>query len=97
MAGDHHRFGHGPRAKALTDAANANPRTTCWVCGLTLAQMRRIKPQAFWTAGHVIDGQVGGELRAEHSTCNFSRGARSGNAMRRQGIEYGKPPRTVTW
>ena len=97
MAGLHHRINHGPRAKRLNDAANRDPSTRCWVCGLTLAEVRRIKPRATWTAGHVVDGQVGGELRPEHSCCNYSRGARRGNAMRRAGLALGSPPPTVRW
>jgi hypothetical protein len=97
MAGEHHRHGHNRRAKALNTAANADPNTRCWQCGLTLAQVRRRKPRAFWTAGHVKDGEVGGLMLHECSACNFSRGAARGNELRRRGIDLGKPPPTVTW
>jgi len=35
-----------------------------------------------WHAGHVVDGDRFGPLRAEHSDCNTSAGARAGNVRR---------------
>jgi hypothetical protein len=82
----HHRGTHQLRARAVVTAANANPNTRCGRCGLTLTQHtphRNGKP-ATWQAGHVIDGQVNGELRPEASTCNESHGATLGNTRRVQ-------------
>jgi hypothetical protein len=62
-----------------------------------MPEIRKRKPQAFWTAGHVNDGEVGGLVLHECSPCNFSRGARHGNDLRRRGIDPGKPPPTVRW
>lgn len=78
----HHRGTHQARAKAVTDAAYADPETRCWRCRRTLAQIRRHKPKAIWHGGHVVDGEVGGLLLAECSTCNSARGARMGNLRR---------------
>lgn len=74
----HHRGTHQRRAKAVTDAAYADPTTTCWRCGLTLAD----KPGDTWDAGHTTDGQVDGHLAPEHSSCNRSAGATNGNRNR---------------
>jgi hypothetical protein len=78
----HYRGDYARRAAAVRAAAYANPATVCWRCGLTLEQIRRTKPLARWEAGHVVDGQVGGLLRPEHSSCNRSAGAAYGNALR---------------
>jgi hypothetical protein len=80
----HHMGTHQVRARAVVNAANANPMTTCWRCGLTLAEHaphRNGRP-AFWTAGHLHDGQIDGPLTPEASTCNYSAGAKAGNARR---------------
>ena len=81
----HHSGRYHAQAKAVRAAANADPTTRCWACGRTLAEHppHRNGSPARWTAGHVNDGQVGGPLLPEASTCNFSRGARMGNARRR--------------
>lgn len=76
----HHRGSHQRRAKAVTDAAYMDPDTPCQRCGLTLDMH---PPHATWDAGHVVDGQVGGDLAPEASTCNRSAGAALGNRRRR--------------
>lgn len=80
----HHRGGYHVNARRVRQMANANPDTRCWRCGLTLAQHPPHKngTPAKWTAGHVVDGQVGGPLAPEASTCNYSAGATAGNQRR---------------
>ena len=80
----HHRGSYQLRARAVVNAARANPDTICWRCHRTLTQHEphRNGTPATWTAGHLIDGQVNGELRAEASTCNKSAGATHGNQRR---------------
>lgn len=81
----HHRGSYQVRAKRVTDAAYADPSTVCWRCGRTLEQVRRRfrrRSSVRWTAGHVVDGQVDGELRPECSPCNYGRGAALGNRHR---------------
>jgi hypothetical protein len=68
-------------AEAVRNRANADPTYRCWRCGRT-----RSEHGTAWQAGHVIDGQVGGELRAECTPCNTSAGATRGNRMRVQGV-----------
>ena len=90
MKPPHHAGGYHVQARQVRDAANANPDTRCWRCGLTLAEHRphRNGKPATWTAGHVIDGQVGGVLLPEASTCN----AKAGRAMQNP-----VPPPSRTW
>lgn len=90
----HRQGSYTADAKTITDQAYANPATRCWRCGLTLAEIQRTKPRARWDAGHVIDGQIGGPLKAECSPCNRGRGAAMGNRKR-----AGKPTRrtSLTW
>jgi len=71
----HYSGSYQTRAKRLRAEAYADPLTVCWVCGKTLHHWR---PDDTWQAGHVIDGAVDGELRAEHRSCNNSRGGRRG-------------------
>lgn len=79
----HYRGDYARRARAVRQAAHANPATQCWRCGLTLEEARAtVNPRATWDAGHAVDGAVGGLLRPEHSHCNRSNGAKLGNAMR---------------
>jgi hypothetical protein len=84
---------HGPRYRILAPlivrAANADPNTRCWRDGLTLAEHTPHKNgrPAFWTAGHLKDGQPDAtltihDLAAEASTDNFSQGASFGNRQR---------------
>jgi hypothetical protein len=77
----HHRGTHQIRARRLTAYAYANPDTRCWRCGLTLAQHppHKTGKPARWTAGHVNDGEMGGLLLPEASTCNYAAGAELGN------------------
>ena len=80
----HHRGTYFAQAAAVRARANVDPTTRCWRCGRTLAQHpphRNGKP-ARWTAGHVHDGQIGGPLEPEASTCNYSAGATMGNRQR---------------
>jgi hypothetical protein len=96
----HHRGDYHVRSRRLTAAARADTSTRCWRCGLTLDQHRphRNGKPARWTAGHVNDGQVGGLLLPEASTCNYSAGAELGNQRspwRRRGTPL-PPPGTRT-
>jgi hypothetical protein len=86
MAKPHHSGSYSRRAAAVRAYANANPDTRCWRCGRTLQQHpphRNGRPPT-WHAGHVIDGQIGGLLKPEASTCNKSAGASYGNRTRRR-------------
>ena len=76
-AGDYQR-----RAAHIRAGAYADPHARCWRCGLTLDERRQTHPRATWDAGHIEDGRVAGELRAECSTCNRSAGATLGNLRR---------------
>jgi len=64
------------RAKAICDAARANPWTKCWRCGRTLDEHPAHKngKRPWWTAGHVVDGSALSPLLPEASVCNFSAG-----------------------
>lgn len=97
----HHRGTYHVRAAKVRAAAYADPFTRCWRCGLTLRAIRIRHPRARWTAGHVIAGQVDGELRPECSPCNYGHGAAMGNRRRgrRTGLAPMQPePRTrLTW
>jgi hypothetical protein len=86
MRAPHHAGTHQRRAAALVAAANADPTTRCWRCGHTLHEHKphRNRTPAYWTAGHVRDGEINGELRPEASTCNYSAGATHGNRRRRR-------------
>jgi hypothetical protein len=68
----HHAGTYHRRSLALVAAAYANPATTCWRCGKTLAEHRRTltgkAPR--WSAGHVVKGQVDGLLLPEVLSCN---------------------------
>lgn len=85
-----HRGTYQQRSAKVRAAAYAQPATRCWRCRCTLAEIRTIgrgdgkpKPRAKWTAGHVIDSQVDGNLQPECSPCNFGAGAAMGNQRRR--------------
>ena len=84
VKGAHHRGGYQRQAKRVTDWANTNPDTRCRRCGLTLAEHPPTKTgnPPKWSAGHVIDGQVGGALKPEVLGCNSSAGATMGNLKR---------------
>jgi hypothetical protein len=60
----------------------------CWRCGGIIG------PFDAFTVGHIIDAAVAPELelepsnwKAEHPRCNYSAGARAGNARRRGKIK----------
>lgn len=74
------------RARAVRDAANADPTTRCWRCGKTLAEARRMWPDrnVIWHAGHTVDGNSAFPLAPEHSVCNTAAGAAV--ASRRRGL-----------
>lgn len=80
----HHKGTYHRRAAAIRAAAYANQATRCWRCHCDLHTIRTIgrgngdppHPRAKWTAGHLIDGQVDGDLRPECSPCNYGNGAR---------------------
>ena len=77
-SGDYQR-----RARAVRQAAYADPTTRCWRCGRTLVEHGAT---ARWDAGHVRDGDPLSPLAAEASSCNRSAGAAAGN-RRRRGLE----------
>ena len=77
MAMPHYAGTYQRRAKALRDAANADPSTTCWRCGRT--QSQHGQP---WQAGHLNDGEVDGALAAECRGCNAKAGGKHGAALR---------------
>ena len=83
-----HRGTHQARARKVVNAAKADPSTACWRCGRTLAAHPPHKNgrRAFWTGGHVYDGQPDSPYLPEASTCNFQHGARKRAAQMR-----GKP------
>lgn len=85
MAGLHHRGTYARRAALVRARAYADPTTVCWRCGRTLAEHppHRTGRPATWTAGHVEDGRIDGQLLPEASTCNYSAGASTGNRRRR--------------
>jgi len=80
----HHAGSYGRRAAFVRSQAWAYTDTRCWRCGLTHAEgvARYGEQGARWQAGHVVDGQVDGELRPEHARCNTSAGAAHGNRKR---------------
>jgi hypothetical protein len=79
----HHQGDYAKRAALVRAQANANPDTRCGRCG------QPARPDDPWTAGHIIDGQVGGALQPEHRSCNCAAGAARGNALRE--------PRSERW
>jgi hypothetical protein len=80
MAGPHHRGAdYERRAADVRARANANPATTCWRCGKTKAQHGQP-----WEAGHITDGKIGGELRAECRRCNRKAGGRRSVELRKK-------------
>ena len=85
----HYRGPFHVQAMKVRDAANSDPTQRCWRCRQPIAtcgpyrngRHKNGKP-AHWTAGHVIDGQTGGQLLPECSPCATSSGATYGNALR---------------
>jgi hypothetical protein len=84
VKGPHHRGDYHVRSRRLVAAAYQHSDVRCWRCGLTHSEgVQRYGPRgAAWTAGHVVDGQVGGLLLPEHHHCNSSAGAVMGNKRR---------------
>lgn len=77
------------QGQLIREAAYRDPTTMCWRCGLTLTEARTQRGDHIrWDCGHVIDGDPNSELRAEHSDCNRSAGARRGNAKRSTGYDW---------
>lgn len=76
----HYKGTYHVRSRALVKAAKANPNTRCWRCGLTLPEHDPHKTgrAAYWTAGHVRDGDPLSPLLPEASTCNYRAGAQLG-------------------
>ena len=74
----HHQGGYQAQARAVRNAANADPSTRCWRCNQTKAEHKQP-----WQAGHLHDGQAGGILMPECRRCNASAGATYGNNLRR--------------
>ncbi len=91
VKGPHHSGTYQRRAANVRAAANLDPDTRCWRCRRTLDQHEphRNGTPARWTAGHIRDGDPTSPLAPEASTCNYSAGARTGNA--RRGSGYGWP------
>ena len=88
----HYAGDYEVRAARCRAAANADPNTVCWRCGLFLDQHAphsNGKP-ATWQAGHVRDGDPTSPLLPEASTCNV----RAGRAL--QGAAAPPPPHIVT-
>lgn len=73
----HHQGRYRTEAPRIVAAANADPETRCWRCGLRIHECRphRNGKPAHWTAGHLNDGEVDGDLAPECSSCNASAGA----------------------
>jgi hypothetical protein len=95
---DHYSGDYATRRHYLIAAANADPRTICWRCRRTLAEHEphRNGRKAYWTAGHVRDGDPTSPLLPEASTCNYSAGGRLGNA-RRSGRRFNGNPTSRRW
>lgn len=77
----HYKGDYPKRAKAVRDAAYADPTTRCWRCGGLLGKDT-------WDAGHLIDGSPLSPLAAEHATCNRSAGSLS---------KWTRPMRSKQW
>ena len=77
------RSWHGSIVKKARAVVLATLPAPCWRCG------RIIQPGDPFTVGHLVDAAVAPHLErdpsnwaAEHPRCNFSAGARAGNARR---------------
>lgn len=75
----HYTGSYATRAKRVRDAANSDPFTRCWRCGLTMAEKRKTVPNETWDAGHTVDGNSAMPLMAEHASCNRAAGATAGH------------------
>lgn len=75
--------GYHVEARACRTRAWADPDTRCRRCHRTIDQcFHKDGTPGRWTAGHVVDGEVGGLLAPECSPCAAESGARRGNQMR---------------
>lgn len=83
----HYSGDYQTRRRYLIAAANRDPTTLCWRCRRTLADHPAHKNgrPAYWTAGHIRDGDPTSPLAAEASTCNYKAGGRLGSQRRRGG------------
>lgn len=83
----HYRGRYHVLSRVVRERARADPRTRCWRCGKTLGEhgAHRNGRRAFWTAGHVIDGDPNSPLLPEASTCNLSAGGRLGRLVQTGG------------
>lgn len=84
----HHKGDYHRRSAHVRAVAYANPSTRCWRCRLTLSEIRAQRPRARWTAGHLVDGQAGGQLLPECSPCNYAAGARKRNGPRHSSARW---------
>ena len=86
--GAHHTGAYQKMARQVVLAARADVTTRCWRCGLMLHEHAPHKNGrlAFWTAGHVVTGEVLSPLLPEASTCNFTAGGRTGAARTSRAI-----------
>jgi len=88
----HYAGDYEARARAVREAAYANPSTICWRCGKTLPEHgpTRTGKQQHWQAGHLIDGDPTSPLLPEASSCNAAAGVARLN--RRRSTGYSWPP-----
>ncbi len=86
----HHRGTYHVDSRRVRDAANSDPLTKCWRCGLTIDehQPHRNGKPARWQAGHLIDGDPASPLAPEASTCNGSAGGTLGNTRKASGYSW---------
>lgn len=75
----HYEGDYKVRARALRNAAYADPSTRCFRCGLTLAEYKAQHPRrkADWHADHVVPGSRLSALVPSHASCNTQEGARN--------------------
>jgi hypothetical protein len=76
----HYKGRYATKARGVRRRAYLDATTTCRRCGLTLEARRVTHPAETWDAGHVVDGEAGGALVAEHASCNRAAGARAARA-----------------
>jgi hypothetical protein len=86
----HYTGDYQRRAKAVRDAAYADPLTTCWRCGYTLNEGPHRRVGERWQAGHVIDASMASPLLPEARSCNASAGNRRRTQLERE-------PRSMQW
>lgn len=81
----HYRGRYAADAAAVRAAAYARPNTRCMspTCKHDNGTLAEHRPGARWTAGHVVDSQIGGRLQPEVDECNFAAGGRLSHQRRR--------------